>query len=186
MIKTQSQMHRTDKYSKHSSIIRPVWLINWVFIYELSGCGFESSCRHLNFRDRACFEQGVSWHYETYTWHDEAFQNSTRHTNSDKLTCCHQILFFHAFVFVFCHLLFAKRICKTIPVQSQQFWIYRDWFFLGNIRLAHSRFLVYLSWISCSAMFQLFFLAVSCDFVSYCFCLVQIRFQKRIIEMVHK
>ena len=27
--------------------------------YELSGCGFESSCSHLNFRFRACFEQGV-------------------------------------------------------------------------------------------------------------------------------
>ena len=25
----------------------------------LSGCGFESSCSHLNFRFRACFEQGV-------------------------------------------------------------------------------------------------------------------------------
>ena len=29
------------------------------FVYELSGCGFESSCSHLNFRFRACFEQGV-------------------------------------------------------------------------------------------------------------------------------
>ena len=26
MIKTYSQMHRTDKYSQHSSIIWPVWL----------------------------------------------------------------------------------------------------------------------------------------------------------------
>ena len=30
-----------------------------VFVYELSGRGFESSCSHLNFRIRACFEQGV-------------------------------------------------------------------------------------------------------------------------------
>ena len=26
----------------------PVWLNGWVFIYELSGCGFESRCCHLN------------------------------------------------------------------------------------------------------------------------------------------
>ena len=46
MIKTYSQMHRTDKYSQHSSIIWPAWLNGWVFVYELSGCGFESSCSH--------------------------------------------------------------------------------------------------------------------------------------------
>ena len=27
--------------------IRPVWLNGWVFVYELSGSGFESSCSHL-------------------------------------------------------------------------------------------------------------------------------------------
>ena len=31
----------------------------WVFIYKLSGCGFASSCSHLNFRFRTCFEGGV-------------------------------------------------------------------------------------------------------------------------------
>ena len=31
----------------HSSIIWPVWLNGWVFVYELSGCGFESSWSHL-------------------------------------------------------------------------------------------------------------------------------------------
>ena len=30
-------------------------LANLVFNYELSGCGFESSCSHLNFRFRTCF-----------------------------------------------------------------------------------------------------------------------------------
>ena len=40
-------MHRTDKYSQHSSIIWLVWLNGWVFVYELSGCGFESRCCHL-------------------------------------------------------------------------------------------------------------------------------------------
>ena len=27
---------------------RPAWLNGWVFAYELSGCGFESSCSYLN------------------------------------------------------------------------------------------------------------------------------------------
>ena len=37
---TYNKMHRTDKYSQHCSIIWPVWLNGWVFVCELSGCGF--------------------------------------------------------------------------------------------------------------------------------------------------
>ena len=60
-----------------------VWPNGWVFIYELNGCGFESSCSHLNFRFRASFEQGVPWHSgnygmwmhsETRPWHDKNIQ----------------------------------------------------------------------------------------------------------------
>ena len=56
----------------------------WVCVCELSGCGFESSCSHLNFRFRTCFEQGVPWHSgnyrvwfhsETCTWHDKNIQS---------------------------------------------------------------------------------------------------------------
>ena len=45
-----------------------------------TGCGFKSSCSHLNFRFRACFEQVVPWysgkyreriHSERRTWHDK-------------------------------------------------------------------------------------------------------------------
>ena len=46
MITTYSQMHWTDKHSQHSSIIWPVWPNGWVFIYEPSGCSFESCCSH--------------------------------------------------------------------------------------------------------------------------------------------
>ena len=51
-----------------------------MFVYELSGCGFDSSCSHLIFRYHACFEQGVPWHSgnyrvwihsETRTWHNK-------------------------------------------------------------------------------------------------------------------
>ena len=48
--------------SENSSIIWLVWPNGWVFVYELSGSGFESSCSHLNFSFRTCFEQGVPWH----------------------------------------------------------------------------------------------------------------------------
>ena len=33
--------------SQHSSIFWPVWPNSWVFLYELSGSGFESRCSHL-------------------------------------------------------------------------------------------------------------------------------------------
>ena len=36
------------------------WTLN--HLAELRGSGFESSCSHLNFRLRACFEQRVPWH----------------------------------------------------------------------------------------------------------------------------
>ena len=42
--RTYSQMHRTNKYSQDSSIIWSVWPNGWVFVSELSSCGFECSC----------------------------------------------------------------------------------------------------------------------------------------------
>ena len=84
IIRTYSQMNRTDKYSQHSSIIWLVGLNDWVFVYELSGHRFESSCSNLNFRFRTCFGQGVLWHSgnyrvwihsETRTWHDKDIQS---------------------------------------------------------------------------------------------------------------
>ena len=66
MIIRYNQMLHTEKYSQHSSIIWPVWLNGWMFVYELSGCGFESCCCHLYFRYGACFKQGVPWHSSNY------------------------------------------------------------------------------------------------------------------------
>ena len=81
---------------------RPVWLNGWVFVYELSGCGFESRCSHLNFRFRACFEQGVPWHSgnyrvwihsETRTWHDKNIQTKvfmlTTSGKQNSINCEH-------------------------------------------------------------------------------------------------
>ena len=84
MIKTYSQLHCTDKYLQHSSIIWPVWLNVWVLVYEIIGCGFKSCWSHLNFRYCACLEQGVSWHSGKHrvwihlwmgAWHDKNIQS---------------------------------------------------------------------------------------------------------------
>ena len=32
-----------------------------VFVYKLSGCGFQSCCSLFNFRYCICFEQGIPW-----------------------------------------------------------------------------------------------------------------------------
>ena len=50
MIITYSQIYRIDKYCQHSSIIWSVWLNGWVFVYKLSGYGFESRCFHYMFK----------------------------------------------------------------------------------------------------------------------------------------
>ena len=48
MTRTCSQMHRTDKFPQHSSIIKPVWLNGQVFVYKLSGCWTKSHCSCIN------------------------------------------------------------------------------------------------------------------------------------------
>ena len=98
MIKTNSQMHRTEKYSQHSSIIWPVWPNGWVFVYELSRCGFDSRCSHLMFRYGECFEQGVPWHSgncrawihsQTRTWHDKNIQSNAPYRKVLRATLNH-------------------------------------------------------------------------------------------------
>ena len=43
-----------------------LWLHVWVFVYELSDCGFQSRSSYLYFRYCTCFEQGVPWHWGSY------------------------------------------------------------------------------------------------------------------------
>ena len=46
-----------------------------VFVYQLSGCRFKSSCSHLNFSFGTCFEQGVPWHSGNYrVWSSLTFR----------------------------------------------------------------------------------------------------------------
>ena len=62
---------------------RSIWLNGWVFVYELSGFGFESCCCYLNFRHRTCFKHIISWHSGNYrvrihsgtrVWYDNNIQ----------------------------------------------------------------------------------------------------------------
>ena len=55
MKRTYSEMDRADNYSEHSSIIWSFWPNGSVFVYELSGSRFNSSCSRLNFLFGACF-----------------------------------------------------------------------------------------------------------------------------------
>ena len=68
----------------HNHLVHKLALNGWMFVYELSGCGFESNCSHLNIRFCVCFEQGVLWHSGKYivwihsemrTWHDKNIQS---------------------------------------------------------------------------------------------------------------
>ena len=84
MTRRYSLMHHTDRYSKNSWIIWPVWPNGWVFVQELSGSGLDSSCSHFMSRFHPCFEQGLPWHSRNYrvwihfemrTWHDKKIQS---------------------------------------------------------------------------------------------------------------
>ena len=55
IIRTYGQIHSTDTFSQHKSIIWPFWLNGWVFVYELGGCGLMSHWSYLNSRYRASF-----------------------------------------------------------------------------------------------------------------------------------
>ena len=55
---------RTNYHFVRKRIQYSIISANWP--NELSGCGFESLCCHLNLRYRACFEQGVTWYPSNY------------------------------------------------------------------------------------------------------------------------
>ena len=77
MMITYSQIILTGKTSQLSSIMWSVWPNGWVFVYKISGYGFQSLCIHLNLWYRFCYEQGARWssgkhrvwiHCEMHTW----------------------------------------------------------------------------------------------------------------------
>ena len=79
-IRTYSQMHQTDENSQDSSVIWPVRLNGWFFVYELSFCKFESLNCHLMFRHCTGFELRVRiQHSGTCRWQDNNMQTNDLH-----------------------------------------------------------------------------------------------------------
>ena len=134
-------MHRTDKYSQHSSIIWPVWLNGWVFVYELNGCGFESRCSHLNFRYGTCFKQGVSWHSGKH----KVWIHSQTRTRNDKNIHSKSWMFLtwpRVGDFI-CHLLFNTSACCSTILPN---------LVLIGITGRDTKPLKFINWPSCDAV----------------------------------
>ena len=87
--RTQNYLVHKRKLN-HLAKLRSVWSV-WpnvrVFVYKLSGSGFEPSCSLLNFRFCTCLEQGVPWHSGNYKvwihsktcmWHDKNIQPDSK------------------------------------------------------------------------------------------------------------
>ena len=73
-----SSWTKTQSFGQTDQMVESVWPNGWVFVYELSGSEFESSCSHLN-SDYAPvsskeFHYRVWIHSETRTWHDKNIQ----------------------------------------------------------------------------------------------------------------
>ena len=63
MTRTYSQMHCTDKYLQHSSIIWPVWLNSWVFVYELGSTWQTVENRRQSWFGMVCSSSLVAQRY---------------------------------------------------------------------------------------------------------------------------
>ena len=66
---TVCSCHVTNAFQSEFTLYSCIWSVwpnGWVFVYELSGSGFESSCSYVTFRFRACFDQGLSWQSNSY------------------------------------------------------------------------------------------------------------------------
>ena len=59
---TEAKITNDAKWLQGDLNPQPVFINElWVFVYDISGCGFEFRCSHLNFRYRACFEHRVPY-----------------------------------------------------------------------------------------------------------------------------
>ena len=93
-------MHRTNKYYQLCSVTWSVWPNGSVFVYKISGCGFESRWSNLNFRKRTCLEEGVPWHSskhevwihcKTRTWHDNNIQSNAAYRWVSRIEVSHLV-----------------------------------------------------------------------------------------------
>ena len=113
-------MHRTDRYSQHSSIISPVLLNSWAFVYKLSACGFDLRCSH---RYSTCFELGVHWQSgnyriwilpETCTWHNKNIPSSTNIQTFRRF----DLGAWQTPEKIYGKVQYTKKFCEIFPAQS--------------------------------------------------------------------
>ena len=107
----------------------PVWLNGWVFVYELSGRRFESSCSHLNFRLRTCFEQDVPWYSGNYRVWIHSEKLPLHEKNISLLSCPFTIIiavsskliefFFHIVTAITYFWLKSKTYPGKVPVMKK-------------------------------------------------------------------
>ena len=110
--------------SRNSSLDWPIWRNDWVFVYELNSCGFESRCSHVNFRFCACFEQGVPWHSGNYrVWiHSETDWRDMIRTYNHEIhllkhlkhlfLCLDFMIIFRLHIFLYAKFIQAKFVTK--------------------------------------------------------------------------
>ena len=111
----------------------------WVFVYDLSSCGFESRCCHLPFRYCASLEQEVPWHSgnckvwihsETRKWHGINIQ------------------YIHCFAYFIWLSIKWLYLTKKVCFQATHLWYttaksYRYIFFLENSKICLSLSLIF-------------------------------------------
>ena len=70
-----------------------------MFVYELSGCGFDSCWSHINFRYRVCFEQEFHWQPRDYrVWiHSKLPIGYDQNTPSPCHPCYIWVVYLHTF-----------------------------------------------------------------------------------------
>ena len=118
-------------------------LAKWLsFVYELSDCGFESYCSHLNFRYRACFEQGVPWdsgnyrvwiHSQKRTWHDKNIQSWTILIETP----------FFRYLSMYLWFVFYNIIIKIFSLESQikkSFYLFFHFGKFCSLQICHTAF----------------------------------------------
>ena len=91
----------TTQFVNEQSTIEPNWpvcLNGWVFVYKLSGWGFESRCCHLNFRYRASCKQGFSLHLGNYIVYIHSETGICHDNNTQPIPIATNIPLFHSLV----------------------------------------------------------------------------------------
>ena len=111
-----------------------------MFVYELSGSEFESSCSHLNCRFGTCFEQGVPWHavnyrvwihFETCTWYDKNIQSNAPYSTQNTAQSFGQFCQMVECSFTNSVVLSSSPVAEMLIVGGNRIHQIEIWYYLG-------------------------------------------------------